>query len=98
VHVDASTIALGAIMAQPGIGELDHPIEFSRRKLSELEHNYNTTEREGLDMVYALQNFRHYLLGKHFKISYKSFNSQIPNQQASIGGENLYMVTVVPGI
>ena len=25
-------------------------------------------EREGLAMVYALQNFRHYLLGGHFKM------------------------------
>jgi hypothetical protein len=32
VHVDASTIALGAILAQPGEGDLDHPIAFTRRK------------------------------------------------------------------
>jgi len=25
-------------------------------------------EREGLTMVYALQKFRHYLLGSHFKM------------------------------
>jgi hypothetical protein len=68
VHVDASTIELVAILAQPGVGELDNPISFSRRKLSELEQNYNTTEREGLEMVYELQKFRHYLLGKHFKM------------------------------
>jgi hypothetical protein len=43
-------------------------MEFSSRKLSESEKNYNTTEREGLAMVYALQKFRHYLLGKHFKM------------------------------
>jgi hypothetical protein len=36
--------------------------------MSESEHNYNTTEREGLDMVYVLQKFRHYLLGKHLKM------------------------------
>jgi hypothetical protein len=34
VHVDASAISLGAIMAQPAAGELDHPIAFSSRKLS----------------------------------------------------------------
>jgi len=54
VHVDASTIALGAILAQPGAGDLDHPISFARKKLSDSEQNYNTTEREGLAMVYAL--------------------------------------------
>ena len=47
---------------------MDHPIAFASIKLSETEHNYNTTEREGVAMVYALQKFRHYLLGKHFKI------------------------------
>jgi hypothetical protein len=67
VHVYALAIALGAILAQPTVGDLDHPITFSRRKLSKSEKNY-TTEREGLAMMYALQNFRHYLLGKHFKM------------------------------
>jgi hypothetical protein len=46
VHVDASSIALGAILAQPRVGEMDHPISFASRKLSESDHNYNTTERE----------------------------------------------------
>jgi hypothetical protein len=35
VHVDASTIALGEILVKPGAGDLDHPITFARRKLSE---------------------------------------------------------------
>jgi hypothetical protein len=68
VHVDDSSMALGAILTQPGEGDIDHPIEFASRKLSDLEQNYNTTEREGLAMVYALQNFKHYLLGQHFKM------------------------------
>jgi hypothetical protein len=68
VHVDASAIALGAILAQLGVGGLDHPIAFVSRKLFESKQNYNTTKREGLAMVYALQKFRHYLLGKHFKM------------------------------
>jgi hypothetical protein len=68
VHVDALTIELGAILAQPRAGELDHPIKFASKKLSESKKNYNTMEREGLTMVYALEKFKHYLLGKHFKI------------------------------
>ena len=62
IHVDASSIA------QPSEGDLDHPITFASRKLSFAERNYTTTEREGLAMVYALQKFRHYLLGGHFKM------------------------------
>ena len=67
-HVDASSIALGVILAQPSEGGIDHPIAFASKKLSSVEINYTTTEREGLAMVYALQKFRHYLLGSHFKM------------------------------
>jgi hypothetical protein len=35
VHVDASTIALGAILSQPGARDLDHPLEFASKKLSD---------------------------------------------------------------
>jgi hypothetical protein len=68
VHVDASAITLGAVLTHPGEGDIDHPIDFANRKLSDSEQNYNTTEREGLAMVYALHKFRNYLLGQHFKI------------------------------
>jgi hypothetical protein len=68
VHVDASSITLGAVLAQPGAGDIDHTISFAIKKLSTFEINYTTTEREGLAMVYVLQKFRHYLLGGHFKM------------------------------
>ena len=57
VHVDASSIVMGVILTQPGEGDLDHPIAYASRKLSFVERNYTTTEREGLVMVYALQKF-----------------------------------------
>jgi hypothetical protein len=34
VHVYALAIILGAILAQPGVGDIDHPISFVSRKLS----------------------------------------------------------------
>ena len=68
VHMDASSIALGVVLAQLGEGDPDHPIEFAIKKLSSVECNYTTIEREGLAMVYALQKFRHYLLGGKFKM------------------------------
>ena len=68
VHVDASSIALGEILAHPCARDIDHPIAFASRNLSTSEMNYTTTKREGLAMVYALQKFRHYLLGGHFKM------------------------------
>eukprot|EP00253_Pinus_taeda_P007839 PITA_07839 len=68
VHVDTSCIALGAVLTKDGGGDLDHPIAFTSRRLSKAEKNYSTTELEGLAMVYAIQKFRHYLLGGHFKM------------------------------
>ena len=44
VHVHGSSIALGVVLAQPGEGDLDHPIEFASRKLSFAEINYTTIE------------------------------------------------------
>ena len=68
MHVDVSSIAIGIVLTQPREGALDHPIAFARRKLSMAEKNYTTTKREGLAMVYVLQNFRHYLLGGNFQM------------------------------
>jgi hypothetical protein len=68
VHVNASSIALGAVLSQPGAGYIDHPLSFYRRKLSTTKINYTTTKREGLAMVYVLQKFRHYWLGGNFKM------------------------------
>jgi hypothetical protein len=56
------------MLAQPGVGYIDHPLAFASRKLSTTEINYTTTERGGLVMVYTMQKFRKYLLGGHFKM------------------------------
>jgi hypothetical protein len=68
VHVDASSITLGSVLAQPSAIDIDHPIAFASMKLSTTKRNYTMIEREGLAMVYALQKFRHYFLGGHFKM------------------------------
>jgi hypothetical protein len=51
-------------------------------------------------MVYALQNFRHYLLGKHFKmfIDHSSLKYLVNKLMLGGGGENLSMVTTVSRI
>jgi hypothetical protein len=54
VHVDASSISLGVVLAQPSARDIDHCISFASRKLSTSEMNYTTIEREGLAMVYVL--------------------------------------------
>ena len=67
VHINVSPVTLGVVLAQLGEGYINHRISFASRKLSIVEKNYISTDREGLDMVYALQNSFHYLSGGHFK-------------------------------
>ena len=88
VHVDASSIALGIVLTQPGDGAIDHLIAFASRKLSMTKKNYITNEREGLEMVYALQKFRDYLLGGHFKmfIDHSALKNLVNN--LVLGGES----------
>ena len=57
VHVDASPITLGVLLAQLGEGSIDNHILFASIKLSTMEKNYTTTKREGLSMVYTLKTF-----------------------------------------
>ena len=65
VHVDASGRALGAILAQPE-EEIDFPVYYANQRFSQAEHAYSTTEREALvGMVFAVEKFRHYLLGNY---------------------------------
>ena len=54
MHVDASSISLGAVLAQLGEGSIDHPIAFASRKFPRTERIYTMMEREGLAMVYDL--------------------------------------------
>ena len=66
VYVDASNVAMGCILSQKDKNNKDHPIYYASRQFIPAEKNYTTTEREALGMVYAVQKFRHYLLGYKF--------------------------------
>lgn len=99
VHVDASAIAVGAVLAHPGEGNIDHPISSARFKLSYVERNYTTIDHEGLSMVYALQKFRHHVfIGKYIQILHGSLSVEIPGEQTFVGGEDLSPVTSVLGV
>ena len=77
---------LGVVLAQPGEGDLDHPITFASRNLPFVEINYTATEGEGLAMVYALQNFRNYILGGPFKMFMDHSTFQYLVNKPMLGG------------
>ena len=57
IHIDASGLAIGAILTQPGDDGMDYPIFYSSKKLNKEEINYSATEMEALGMVFALQKY-----------------------------------------
>ena len=89
VHVDASGIALGAVLTDPREGDIDHLVSFVSKKPPSAECNYSTTKQEGLEMVYALQKYRHYLLGGHFKMLSDHSTLKYLVNGPVLGGEDL---------
>lgn len=64
IHIDTSDKQLGAIISQNGT-----LIAFFSRRLSKLQRNYTTTEKELLTIVECLQQFRNILFGYEINVN-----------------------------
>ena len=60
LQTDASSIGVGAILEQGG--------RVIRRALNQAEKQYSVIQKECLAIVFALKQFRHYLLGRSFEL------------------------------
>jgi hypothetical protein len=67
LDVDASDIGLGVVLGGLVDGH-ERPIAYASRPLNDSERKYCITRREMLSLVYGLQKFRQYLLGRSFKV------------------------------
>lgn len=67
VTTDASATAIGGVLSQ---GDLPHdrPIQFISKVLNKAQQNYSTIEKELYAIVFAVNAFRHYLIGVSFII------------------------------
>ena len=63
VYTDASISGVGGVLIQDG-----RPLAYCGRKLIPAEVNYSTTEQELLAIVYATQQWRHYLEGPQWQL------------------------------
>ena len=67
LRTDASATGLGAVLMQEHNSTL-HPVAYASRKLLPRERNYATIEKECLAVVWAIDKFKVYLMGKKFKV------------------------------
>lgn len=65
--VDASQFAVGATLTQE-YGGMDLPVSFASRSLTKGEINKSTIEKELAAIHFAVQHYRPYIYGTHFKI------------------------------
>lgn len=67
LRTDASNTAIAGELLQINNDE-EEPIGFVSRILKKFERNYTISEKEMLSIVFSLEKFRYYLLGKNFEI------------------------------
>ena len=63
LQTDASAVGIGAVLEQDG-----HVVAYASRTLTKSEQQYSVIQRECLAAVYGMKQFRHYLLGRAFKL------------------------------
>ena len=59
--VDASDVAVGAVLLQADSDGIDHPVCYFSRKLDKSQRNYSTIEKACLALILALQHFEIYV-------------------------------------
>jgi len=84
LQTDASATGLGAVLEQDG-----HVVAYVSHTLTKSEQNYSVIQKECLAVVYAMKQFRHYLLGRPFHRSCIIIIIII-NEHTSTGAEETY--------
>ena len=68
LHTDASDYAMGAILMQEDDNGDLHVVAYASKTFSDTESRYDTTEREALAIIWALEHFNTYVEGHQYTI------------------------------
>jgi len=91
LFTDASNFTISRIPHQADVNDELHPLCFFSWKLTDAEVNYDVHDKEMLDMVESLKEFRHWLSGMtipvlvitdHKNLEYFMTSRQLNHQQA----------------
>lgn len=68
LFTDASAVGLGAVLTQTQLDQQERPILYASKSLTKTERSYPQLHREALAVVWAVEKFSYYLLGREFTI------------------------------
>ena len=68
VKMDASTYGMGAVLSQKMDDDIWRPIAFISKAFNPTKYNYPIYDQELYAIIYALQQWCHFLLNEPFKV------------------------------
>ncbi|XP_070010928.1 uncharacterized protein [Nicotiana sylvestris] len=84
---DASDVAVGAVLGQR-INKIFHPVYYASKIMNDAQVNYTVTKKELLAIVFAMEKFRPYLMGKKVNTVAASIQEFYLDIQDGNGSEN----------
>lgn len=68
IHTDASNVGLANVLVQRDDEGQERVVSYGSRSLNPAERKYDTMQRECLGVVFAVEYYRPYVQGSHFKV------------------------------
>ena len=62
------THTLAGILLQQGEDRFMYPIRYASRQMLDTELRYSESEKHALSLIFCVEKFKHYLIGRHFVI------------------------------